>query len=308
MQKTFVSASIGLITLLLFAQVMFGQATATVARSANLRAGPGTTYAVVGGLKAGATVTIVGSNGAGDWYQLDNGKWIAKFLVKGVDGDIAPITSTLTITPTKITPTGIAKPLTPTPTATKAPPTQTPTRTPAPNPNLVEGTGDSIITINKSEGPMMLYILGNFSSRYFGVENYGAGGQIGLLVNTSEPYEGIVPLDFRQNEHTTRLSIKAEGEWAIEIRQVTAARSMAVPGSIAGRGDEVILLEAPPDTLSIAGNAEGGYFGVTAYGSISDLLVNTTDMYEGTVIVGDPKALVLVVRAIGDWAIESTAH
>ncbi len=59
---------------------------ATVIRGANLRAGPSTTYAIVGGVKAGDTVTVVGSNDAGTWYKLDNGKWIASFLVSLDDG------------------------------------------------------------------------------------------------------------------------------------------------------------------------------------------------------------------------------
>lgn len=59
--------------------VSFG---AVVLKDANLRVGPGTTFAVVGGLKAGAIVNITAKSDAGDWYQLDNGQWIAAFLVQ----------------------------------------------------------------------------------------------------------------------------------------------------------------------------------------------------------------------------------
>jgi micrococcal nuclease len=55
---------------------------ATVLRNANLRTGPGTTYALAGSARAGASVTIVGQNAAGDWYELDGGQWIAAFLVR----------------------------------------------------------------------------------------------------------------------------------------------------------------------------------------------------------------------------------
>ena len=54
---------------------------ATAAKGANLRAGPATTFAVVGGVKAGDPLAIVGQNKAGDWYQLAGGQWIAGFLV-----------------------------------------------------------------------------------------------------------------------------------------------------------------------------------------------------------------------------------
>ncbi|MFN8463916.1 MAG: SH3 domain-containing protein [Caldilineaceae bacterium] len=56
-------------------------AIGTVSRNANLRQGPGTSYAVVGSLVAGDTITIVDKNPGGDWYKLDNGKWVAAFLV-----------------------------------------------------------------------------------------------------------------------------------------------------------------------------------------------------------------------------------
>jgi uncharacterized protein YraI len=53
---------------------------AVVLRNANLRAGPGTTYAILGLAKAGAFVTVTGYEG--EWYQLSTGEWIVKFLVK----------------------------------------------------------------------------------------------------------------------------------------------------------------------------------------------------------------------------------
>lgn len=54
---------------------------ATVLRNANLRAGPGATFAVVGGARAGDQLIIVGQNAAASWYELDTGAWIAAFLV-----------------------------------------------------------------------------------------------------------------------------------------------------------------------------------------------------------------------------------
>ena len=38
----------------------------------NCRFGPGTTYASVGGLKVGASVPILGQNGDGTWWQIQN--------------------------------------------------------------------------------------------------------------------------------------------------------------------------------------------------------------------------------------------
>lgn len=71
-----------LFVLLLTWSTALGQAqSGVVNRDANLRAGPGTTYAVTGAAKAGQAVTIAGANAGSAWYQLDNGNWIAAFLV-----------------------------------------------------------------------------------------------------------------------------------------------------------------------------------------------------------------------------------
>lgn len=63
--------------------------TGSANRAANLRGGPGTNFPVVGGTQTGQGLTIVAKNDAGDWYQLDNGQWIAAFLVANLAGDIA---------------------------------------------------------------------------------------------------------------------------------------------------------------------------------------------------------------------------
>jgi len=56
-------------------------ALATVRTGANLRAGPGTDFAVVGAAAAGQAVAIQAANPAGDWYQLSSGEWVFAELV-----------------------------------------------------------------------------------------------------------------------------------------------------------------------------------------------------------------------------------
>lgn len=57
---------------------------------ANLRAGPGTEYEIVGGTITGQELDIVGQNAAGDWYLLSNGGWVADFLISNPPAD-APV-------------------------------------------------------------------------------------------------------------------------------------------------------------------------------------------------------------------------
>ena len=95
----------------------------TATRGANLRSGPGTSYAVVGSLKAGDVVSVTKTNSDATWYQLDSGKWVAAFLVKPAAGaaKLAPsatVTVAVAVAP-KVTPTKVAATATPAPTAAK---------------------------------------------------------------------------------------------------------------------------------------------------------------------------------------------
>lgn len=58
----------------------------TVNAGSNLRAGPGTNYDRVGGLREGTVVAVVGRNGTGDWLVIETEgqgqAWIAAFLVE----------------------------------------------------------------------------------------------------------------------------------------------------------------------------------------------------------------------------------
>lgn len=56
-------------------------AAPTVRQNANLRAGPGTNYAIVGGAVKGRSLQLAGKSADGRWYQLQSGEWIAAFLV-----------------------------------------------------------------------------------------------------------------------------------------------------------------------------------------------------------------------------------
>lgn len=53
----------------------------SVTVNANLRSGPGTDFPIIGGTIAGQTINIVARSAAGDWFLLDNGGWVASFLV-----------------------------------------------------------------------------------------------------------------------------------------------------------------------------------------------------------------------------------
>lgn len=192
----------------------------------------------------------------------------------------------------------------PTSTPTETPlPTDTPTPEPTPTPAVFSGSGDSVVSLNKSQEPMIIHISGNAQSQHFAVESYDAAGNyLELLANTIEPYDGVRPIDFLEDHHTTRLQVTAVGDWRIELMPITAARVLSVPGEISGNGDDVIILNGTPDVATISGNQAASNFAVIGYGTFPDLLVNTIEPYQGQVIV-EPDTVVLEVNATGPWTI-----
>ena len=104
---------LSLVTALLAAHCFFSVAlgqsatTGAVNTNANLRAGPGTSYAITGRATQGQLVAIIGKDNAGNWYQLSGGPWIAAFLV-----DVEATTSIETTTLAIPAPVTITTPLT----------------------------------------------------------------------------------------------------------------------------------------------------------------------------------------------------
>ena len=199
---------------------------------------------------------------------------------------------------------------TPVPTNTLAP-TNTPVPpTPIPEPVVLTGTGDYVVDFDNPFEVAIVHIVGNASSRHFAVQTYSSNGErIDLLANTTDPYDGIKALDLSTDKKSTRFEVTATGEWRIEILSIASARILTVPGVIEGKGDEVLWVNGSvPDLAIIRGNAASSHFAVKVYGlnGYADLLVNTTDPYEGTTILNGAP-LLIEVYAKDNWSIEMTA-
>lgn len=136
------------VAVLLFCSVVAAQAptTGAVVRSANLRAGPGTTYPVVGAVRPGQTVTIVETNRVGDWYRLSNDQWIAAFLVNVTAPHATP---TLPLTLSSRQPIAVATPF---PAATSL--------TVNRNANLRAGPGTNYAIVGTVQGGQRLTLSG----------------------------------------------------------------------------------------------------------------------------------------------------
>ncbi len=92
--------------------------TATVNVNANLQGRTATTFPIIGGTVAGQAINIIGQNSTGEWYLLDNGGWVATFLVDDPPADVQVVADDATPASLGVVgaPTGGGLILVPTPT------------------------------------------------------------------------------------------------------------------------------------------------------------------------------------------------
>lgn len=168
-------------------------------------------------------------------------------------------------------------------------------------PIVFTGSGDDVVEIGSIEDGYVFHITGNAADDYFGVQGYDNNNEpVALLVNETQPYDGIT-LD--PTLSTTLLEIQAVGEWTVELIPLVDLPLYSSGDTVTGSGDYVFRTNNVGRTADISGNAADDYFGVIAYGaSSSDLLVNESSPYEGTVMIKcDP--FLFEVQAVGEWTI-----
>ena len=209
-----------------------------------------------------------------------------------------------------VLPTDTAAPTnTPAPTDTPLP---TATATPPPQPIVLSGSGDMVLDINKWLGPAIVHFAHTGQSNFI-VESFAAeNSRIDLLVNTIGNFKGVVPVDFDGTD-TKRFTIKADGPWEVQILPLSSATKMNVPGSIAGEGDDVILLGgAAPDKITIDASQASSNFVLLSYSNPSsidrlDLLANEIAPYTGVVLAPNGTGI-LVITATGPWKLDITGQ
>ncbi|MFR1570273.1 MAG: hypothetical protein ACLSVR_05385 [Christensenellales bacterium] len=179
--------------------------------------------------------------------------------------------------------------------------TPEPTVAPIPDPVTYTGSGDDVIEVAPFADALYVFeITGNADERYFAVESYDSQDKSDLLVNTTDKYSGIT---MDTGFDVAMLQVTATGDWQITQRSLYDMDVLEQGQTYSGTGDRIILVRGSGKTASITGNAGERYFSIQSYDSQGrgDLLVNTTDKYDGKVILNDP--IIFQVSAVGDWSI-----
>lgn len=167
--------------------------------------------------------------------------------------------------------------------------------------NIYTGNGDDVIEIELLPEISVFQITGNADDMHFAVKGYDTdGNSTGLFVNTTDVYSGTV---IDPTQETTLLEISATGDWKVEVSSIYSQQMISIGDTISGSGDEILLIKNYGKTASIVGNASEYHFAVKTYGAKgNDLLVNTTDPYDGKVMLND-EPVIMEITAVGEWSV-----
>lgn len=180
---------------------------------------------------------------------------------------------------------------------------------------LLHGSGDGVEQVpDIGSGFFVARIHGNLQGKYFSVTTYDSlGDQIDLLVNTGDAYYGIVPFNFDAYKlydvSGGLVEVKAVGEWSIEVIAMASMASAYSSQSIIGYGDSVFYVSGSALKAGVSGNKKSKYFSLSAVGVDGDnidrdLLINTSDPYQGSVRLPRNKdGFILIIKSSDAWGI-----
>lgn len=205
---------------------------------------------------------------------------------------------TTTLAPTTTTTTTTTSTTTTTTTTTTVPP-------PPPDPIVYEGSGTTVLQIDKPDGPgsSAAATITHTGSRNFAIWALDAAlEQHDLLVNTVGSYNGTVAVDLFGEDETTALEITADGAWTIEVRSLDDL--ITFDESLEGSGDDVVRYvgDAGVAALTHDGESNFGIWWYPAGGGRPDLLVNDIGQVGADVPLRSAPG-VLKITADGNWSI-----
>lgn len=165
----------------------------------------------------------------------------------------------------------------------------------------LSGQGDRVLAVAFPDALWAFHMKGNSDEHHFAVKGYTPElDYTDLFVNTTEYYDGVT-LDPSQS--TAYLAVTSESEWTVEIVEARELQEANQGDTITGTGDMVIMTDTVGSTATIVGNSGGHHFAVKSLSYTNgDLLVNTTDPYNGKVLLTFDPTL-MIVTAEGDWSI-----
>ncbi|MFC9771158.1 MULTISPECIES: TM2 domain-containing protein [unclassified Pseudarthrobacter] len=127
-----------------------------------------------------------------------------------------------------------------------------------------------------------------------------ANGLEGILVDTTGPYLGEHLIDIFDGSITDEFEVTAAGHWSLTVRDLSDIP--AWDGRVEGHGDAVLYLDTEGTEAGLTNNGEGRFI-VRGFGSeLTEVPVETTGRFSGTVKLTTPGYIQIV--SDGDWSVD----
>ena len=152
------------------------------------------------------------------------------------------------------------------------------------------GYGDDVVTGLVTKGHSYLKVNHN-DSGHFAIKGYYSDEKYDLLINTTKPY--INGCTYLYPNTSYEFEVNAKGAWTIEAFELGTSSLDTFNCS----GDFVSPLFLPTTSVYKITAPGNGHFSVKAYREDGryDLLVNTTDSYEGKVRISNKNSYTFFV-------------
>ncbi|MFV0317934.1 MAG: hypothetical protein ACK5O2_13360 [Microthrixaceae bacterium] len=161
------------------------------------------------------------------------------------------------------------------------------------------GTGDSVVAIDPP-GPRVATINYTGDGPFSVTGKDANDGEVATFVESEGPYQGSVAVDFRDEQDSRSLDIKATGEWTIRMTPVEDLEG--IPGAFTGTGDNVVLYGGDVGPVRFTHSGSGQFVVNTFEIRTRDIqtLIDKTGASDSTVEVRGP--VFMWVQADGDWS------
>ena len=168
------------------------------------------------------------------------------------------------------------------------------------DPFTIRGSGTQVVSLDTAVSRDSLVTLAHKGSGAFTASSLDADQQRQqLLVSTVGPYSGTTLLTADVGHAVAQIAIVADGEWSLNVRDVSEAREFVT--TVSGRGDDVVRYIGGAGDLaaSFPGDAP---FVVRRAGRPDRLLFDEVGPFAARTPLSAGPAL-LVVSARGPWAL-----
>ena len=179
-------------------------------------------------------------------------------------------------------------------------PLYTETKAPPAPPAVFDGSGSTVLDLGQTYSDKMLLIASNDGDSNFIIRSLSEDlSEAGYPVNEIGPIGGTYLLNENSGDTTRYLEIDAEGNWHIEVMDVSWAKHWDGSAPLVGQGSDVFVYDGGPGLIDYSNDGDSNFI-VTDQDY--DLVINEIGPIAGTTTISGGPVFV-TVDAEGSWSL-----